>query len=893
MLEGKRRAIIVGLNEVKASDMKLLGCENDAKELYDLLLNPNVGNFDGANSVLLVGRYASFNKIRNALEDAFSGNDVFDLAIFYFSGHGTVDSNGEGYIVPYDAIFENGDTKNAIKMSELNNIILDSTTIPNIVVILDCPNSGIAVEDYVNKIENKSLKTRYIIASSGARDFSAEGLYTHRGEKTGNPHTHGNLTFHLIEGLRGRASDENGIINLDGIWKYIETRLSKDLKATSRPMLGTTSVGQMKDIAFAVNASKYSRYFKTAQRNLSYGPSTHIATDKWTISDELGYLDYAHAIARFLTHNETRPPLSISIQAPWGGGKSSIMRMVQQELDPEALKLDKNPTIEPHNRIAVKKLLEILKEVETQNSEQANQNSEQLNRFKINKIKNEQEQHVKPRLTIWFNAWKYENSDQVWAGLADSITNQVIKRLKPEDRELFLFQLHMRRQNMDVIRREVYDDILTTWWQRTRPWVLSSVAGIGIAATISFLTWIGGSPWGMTGGIVGGIFSALLGSVQAIKQRMDIHNGPAEVVVGKYVDIPDYSNKLGFVHLVEADINKILDTIPREPKGYYRPIIIFVDDLDRCSPEKVTTVIEAINLFLAGEFEDCIFILGIDMEMVSAALEEAHSKVISRLPPYSKQTPIGWRFMDKFVQLPIMIPPPENDDIHSYIESLLSRDVSEYSYDATTNQPVPYKDKYSPMQPSDARPEKETPSNNGKKEAKVMSRIQKLDDSIDKYSDRDPNIRKMMSEAASSFSTNPRDLKRFMNAFRFYYFLKLARVNRKLPVPSDLQLTRWIILSLKYPDLVRWLQWRPYVVKTVTESGDPITTNERLKKLENLGRKCTTQNEWKTGIEKELLLNADSVSWVNDEGLREFFHEEGNKNPVKDRLSASVKNGFY
>lgn len=49
------------------------------------------------------------------------------------------------------------------------------------------------------------------------------------------------------------------------------------------------------------------------------GPSTHVARDKWTIDDSLGYYPYAYAIYRFLTDEETAPPLAISIQAPWGG----------------------------------------------------------------------------------------------------------------------------------------------------------------------------------------------------------------------------------------------------------------------------------------------------------------------------------------------------------------------------------------------------------------------------------------------------------------------------------------------------------------------------------------------------------------------------------------------
>jgi hypothetical protein len=49
--------------------------------------------------------------------------------------------------------------------------------------------------------------------------------------------------------------------------------------------------------------------------------------------------------------------------------------------------------------------------------------------------------------------------------------------------------------------------------------------------------------------------------------------------------------------------------------------------------------------------------------MVAAALEVAHAEVISKLPEYSTHTPIGWKFMDKFVQLPIVIPPFREQEI--------------------------------------------------------------------------------------------------------------------------------------------------------------------------------------------------------------------------------------
>ncbi len=62
----------------------------------------------------------------------------------------------------------------------------------------------------------------------------------------------------------------------------------------------------------------------------------YIGNDKWTLDDKLGYSIYAYAIARFISDTYTEPPIAISIQAPWGGGKTSLMRMVKAMLDRDA-----------------------------------------------------------------------------------------------------------------------------------------------------------------------------------------------------------------------------------------------------------------------------------------------------------------------------------------------------------------------------------------------------------------------------------------------------------------------------------------------------------------------------------------------------------------------------
>ena len=64
------------------------------------------------------------------------------------------------------------------------------------------------------------------------------------------------------------------------------------------------------------------------------GVETELVSDLWTLEDELGRLAHARALVDFIVQRETRPPLTLSIAAQWGGGKTSLMRMVRERLDP-------------------------------------------------------------------------------------------------------------------------------------------------------------------------------------------------------------------------------------------------------------------------------------------------------------------------------------------------------------------------------------------------------------------------------------------------------------------------------------------------------------------------------------------------------------------------------
>lgn len=107
--------------------------------------------------------------------------------------------------------------------------------------------------------------------------------------------------------------------------------------------------------------------------------------------------------------------------------------------------------------------------------------------------------------------------------------------------------------------------------------------------------------------IIGNIGSSIIFIAnQTVLQRYLAESKPAKDTIGELLEKPDYSTKkIEYVSDAEEDLRTVLEKIPSE----YLPMIIFIDDLDRCSPTKVARVIEANNLFIGGNHfrMSCLF----------------------------------------------------------------------------------------------------------------------------------------------------------------------------------------------------------------------------------------------------------------------------------------------
>ncbi len=71
----------------------------------------------------------------------------------------------------------------------------------------------------------------------------------------------------------------------------------------------------------------------------------HLLSDAPTQVDRLGFAPIVNALHTFLKSRETQLPLVIAVDAPWGRGKSSFMKMLERKLQPPPRKEKRHP---PH-----------------------------------------------------------------------------------------------------------------------------------------------------------------------------------------------------------------------------------------------------------------------------------------------------------------------------------------------------------------------------------------------------------------------------------------------------------------------------------------------------------------------------------------------------------------
>ncbi|MDE1550024.1 caspase family protein [Jeotgalibaca caeni] len=201
-----RAALIVGIDYYEEIS-PLFGCVNDAYAVNAVLERHDGGslNFD-CNLMTGTGKQNLIEKseLKDSIEELFKKE--IDVALFYFAGHGYIESAG-GYILA-------GNSRRGDEGVSLSDILYYANNSPakNKIIILDSCHSGIA-----GNLPGEQTAT----LSEGVTVLTASAEDQYASEQDGS----GVFTTLLVDALNGSAANLTGDVTPGSIYAHIDQSL--------------------------------------------------------------------------------------------------------------------------------------------------------------------------------------------------------------------------------------------------------------------------------------------------------------------------------------------------------------------------------------------------------------------------------------------------------------------------------------------------------------------------------------------------------------------------------------------------------------------------------------------------------------------------------------------
>lgn len=265
-----------------------------------------------------------------------------------------------------------------------------------------------------------------------------------------------------------------------------------------------------------------------------------------------------------------------------------------------------------------------------------------------------------PVRTVWFTAWKYDRQEALWRTLILRVLEALYPRESGEgpreEREIVAAGEGSREaqlvDKLDRLAEAVYQPVS---WEEVGPrdvkwWQLISNVG------------------GASADIVATLASA--GMWSKFKELRGGDGVPAEEIraaaeaISKGV-IQQQQRQLRYMEDFEKRFAEAIQLLEHDAAR----LIVFIDDLDRCLPEKAIEVLEAIKLFL--EVEGAVFVLGMDQEIIRRGIEARYGELFRQRVERGGELPIGGDlYLQKIVQIPFHLPALATEDVGAFIETL-------------------------------------------------------------------------------------------------------------------------------------------------------------------------------------------------------------------------------
>jgi predicted KAP-like P-loop ATPase len=356
-------------------------------------------------------------------------------------------------------------------------------------------------------------------------------------------------------------------------------------------------------------------------------------------------------------------------------------------------------------------------------------------------------------LVLYFNGWVFEGYDDAKAALLESIIES--------------FDKHKTIGNK--VKDKTAKLLKSVKWMRLLGLSFKKVIVPGAAAFL-------------TGGV--SLLPFLLNEFSLLSNEdlvEKLKGDGAEEFLKEIIQKND-DKEVTIVREFREDFNEMIE------KSGINKLVVIIDDLDRCTPDRLIENLEAIKLFL--NVEKTAFVIGADPRIVRFAIEHRYKtdNIENSSDPDSRNKRIVSDYLEKLIQIPYYLPKLTDNEVETYLTLLYCKKImgndfvkviTAFSKNRETN-------RYDVFGLGDIQ------------EFASPQQKQELTESISLIASLSPII-------TEGLKGNPRQIKRFLNTFTIRNRLvKVARIAEfKIDVLAKLMVLEYSTTNL-FIELYNW-----------------------------------------------------------------------------------------
>jgi len=238
--------LAIGISKYKDKNLNLQFADQDARAIYNLLTAQGIVNRVGNSNLLLNEQATRVNVVMN-INNMFKQAFEEDLIILYFAMHGMVDPDGsELYFIGYDTD-PRSLVAEGIAQTDIEKAIAKSKVGKVLMIVDSCHSGSAGLSDVfaqrsvnaaavTNRLLNRIAEIKKgisILSASSSTEFS------HEDQKWGEGH--GVFTYYLVEGLKGKANENNDeFITLRELYDYAYRNVKESTAGNQHPEIKGT-----------------------------------------------------------------------------------------------------------------------------------------------------------------------------------------------------------------------------------------------------------------------------------------------------------------------------------------------------------------------------------------------------------------------------------------------------------------------------------------------------------------------------------------------------------------------------------------------------------------------------------------------------------------------------